>query len=148
MKRFSMETAVGVFVFIGLLCVAYLTVKLGKMELMGNDYYQVSAKFASVSGLKQGAIVDMAGVQIGKVDAITLDPEEKVAVVSLRIANRVPLSEDAIASVKTAGLIGDKYIKIEPGGSNVVLKDGGQILETESAIDLEQMISKYAFGDV
>lgn len=149
MKRHSIETSVGFFVLIGLLCVAYLTIKLGKMEWLGEGRcYYVTARFSSVSGLKKGAVVDMAGVEIGQVDRIDLDSNEKVAVVRLKIKEGVPLSEDAIASVKTAGLIGDKYIKIEPGGSEVLLHDGGRIELTESAVDLEEVIGKYAFGEV
>lgn len=148
MKARTVETSVGIFVLIGLACVAYLTIKLGKMEWFGGDYYKVTARFSSISGLKDGAMVEMAGVEIGKVDRIDLDKEDMVAVVRMKIRKGVPLSEDAIASVKTSGLIGDKYIKIEPGGSEILLTDGGQILQTESAIDIEDLISKYAFGEV
>ncbi|MEE4355222.1 MAG: outer membrane lipid asymmetry maintenance protein MlaD [Desulfococcaceae bacterium] len=146
MKKASVETAVGVFVLIGLICIAYLTVKLGKAEVLGDNYYSVSAKFQSVSGLKTGAVVELAGVQVGKVEGISLDQERMVAVVKMKIRNELKLSEDSIASVKTSGLIGDKYIKISPGGLEEMLKSGDVITETESAIDLEDMISKYVFG--
>jgi phospholipid/cholesterol/gamma-HCH transport system substrate-binding protein len=146
MKKASIETAVGLFVLIGILCVGYLTVKLGKMEILGNDYYSVDAQFDSVTGLKVGANVEMAGVPIGKVEAIALDPERQVARVRLKIQSSVVLTDDTIASVKTAGMIGDKYIKLSPGGSDLVLKSGDTIIETESALDLEELISKYVFG--
>jgi len=139
---------VGVFVLIGLACVAYLTIKLGKFEVIGGDYYYLTAHFGSVSGLKQGAIVDVAGVQVGKVDSIALDKADMAAVLRLKIKNGIPISEDSIASVKTSGLIGDKYVKIEPGGSDKMLKDGDRIGETQSAVDLEALIGKYAFGGV
>ncbi len=148
MKKGSVETAVGIFVIIGIVCVGYLTIKLGKMELLGENHYPVRARFQSVSGLKPGAAVEMAGVQIGQVDAISLDHERLVAEVKMKIRNEITLTDDVIASVKTSGLIGDKYIKMSPGGSDVVLEAGDMIIETESAVDLEELISKYVFGGV
>ncbi|MEZ4525495.1 MAG: outer membrane lipid asymmetry maintenance protein MlaD [Desulfobacterales bacterium] len=148
MKRASVEMSVGIFVVIGLLCVSWLTIKLGKAEVLGANHYTLSAKFQSVSGLKTGAVVEMAGVQVGKVDSISLDQERMVAVVDMKIQKDLKLSEDSIASVKTSGLIGDKYIKISPGGSEDFLKSGDVITETESAIDLEDMIKKYVFGSM
>jgi phospholipid/cholesterol/gamma-HCH transport system substrate-binding protein len=90
----------------------------------------------------------LAGVQIGKVEAIALDPERMVAEVQMLIQGNVHLADDVIASVKTSGLIGDKYIKLSPGGSSVMLAPGDTIIETESALDLEEIISKYVFGKV
>lgn len=148
MNRSSVETAVGIFVLIGIICVGYLTIRLGKMEWFGADYYSVSAQFQSISGLNTGASVEVAGVQIGKVDSISLDKEEMVAVVKMKIQKGVVLTDDVIASIKTAGLIGDKYIQLTPGGSDEILKPGDTIIETESAIDLEELISKYVFGGV
>ena len=147
MKKTSVETAVGVFVLIGLISVAYLTIKLGKMEWFGDDYYTLDAQFDSVSGLKTGAQVDMAGVEIGQVADIRLDNERQGAVVSLKIKKEVMLTDDVIASVKTSGLIGDKFIKLTPGGSDRLLKSGDLIIETESALDIEELVSKYVFGD-
>ena len=147
MKKVSIETAVGVFVLIGLISVAYLTIKLGKMEWFGDNYYMVDARFDSVSGLQTGAQVDMAGVEIGQVADIQLDNEEQVAVVSMKIEKGVVLTDDVIASVKTSGLIGDKYIKLTPGGSDRILKSGDLIIETESALDIEELVSKYVFGN-
>ncbi|RUM88886.1 MAG: outer membrane lipid asymmetry maintenance protein MlaD [Thermodesulfatator sp.] len=148
MKKYSHETLVGIFVLIGILCVGYLTVKLGKMELIGGNFYNVIAKFDSVAGLKADSSVQMAGVEIGRVTKIDLDTEEFVAVVTMKINKGVPIQDDAIASVKTSGLIGDKYISIQPGGSDELLKPGGVITETESAVDIEALISKYVFGNV
>jgi len=148
MKRASIEVSVGIFVLIGIICVGYLTIRLGKMELLGDNYYPLNARFLSVSGLKTGTEVEMAGVQIGMVDSITLDRERKMALVKLKIRKDVILSDDVIASVKTAGLIGDKYIRLSPGGSDQVLKPDDFITETESAVDLEELISKYVFGKV
>lgn len=148
MNRSSIEIAVGIFVLLGILCVGYLTIRLGKMKWLGDDSYAVYAHFQSVSGLNAGASVEMAGVQIGQVGAISLSNEEKVAIVKIKIKKEVVLSDDVIASVKTSGLIGDKYIKLSPGGSDQTLGPGDTILETESAIDLEELISKYVFGGV
>lgn len=148
MNRSSIEITVGIFVLIGIICIGYLTIRLGKMEWIGDDYYSVNAKFESISGLKTGASVEIAGVQIGKVGSIFLEKEEQVAVVKMKVQKGVVLTDDVIASIKTAGLIGDKYIKLTPGGSDEILNSGDTIFETESAIDLEELISKYVFGGV
>lgn len=148
MKKSSVEVAIGLFVVVGLLCVGYLTIKLGKMELLGSNYYYLNARFQNVAGLKVGAQIEMAGVQIGQVDEISLDRKELVAMVRFKIREGVVLTDDVIASVRTSGLIGDKYIKLTPGGSDLILKPGDTIVETESVIDLEELISKYVFGKV
>jgi phospholipid/cholesterol/gamma-HCH transport system substrate-binding protein len=148
MSKTSLELGVGIFVLIGILCVGYLTVRLGKMELLGDEHYFLNARFISVAGLKKGAQVVIAGVPVGQVTQISLDPEEQVAIVRMKIIKNVVLTDDVIASVKTSGLIGDKYIKLSPGGSDEVLKDNEMITETESALDIEELVSKYAFGDV
>ncbi len=147
MKRSSVELAVGIFVIIGILCVGYLTIKLGKMELMGDNYYPLYAKFESAAGLKPGSNVEIAGVQIGQVESIVLEPIMQVAKVELKIQKGVEIGDDVIASIKTAGLIGDKYITISPGGSEETLEPGAYIEETESALDVEDLVSKYVFGD-
>lgn len=147
MKKSSIETSVGIFMFIGIICIGYLTVHLGNLDLIRSDHYQLRARFQSVSGLKAGSSVEMAGVQIGTIQAITLDHEKRLAIVTMNIKNEIKLEDDVIASIKTAGLIGDKYIMISPGGSDVILKPGDIIIETESAVDLEDLISKYLFGD-
>ncbi|OPL15885.1 MAG: outer membrane lipid asymmetry maintenance protein MlaD [delta proteobacterium ML8_D] len=146
MKKYSMETIVGIFVFIGLICVGYLTIKLGKMELIGGDNYTLYARFDSVSGLRPDSSVEIAGVEIGRIGEISLDPERYMARVMLKIRKGIQITDDSIASVKTSGMIGDKFIKITPGGSDMILKPGGTIIETESAVDLEELISEYIFG--
>jgi phospholipid/cholesterol/gamma-HCH transport system substrate-binding protein len=148
MKKTSLELGVGIFVLIGILCVGYLTIRLGKMELLGDEHYYLKARFLSVAGLKKGAQVVIAGVAVGQVDEISLDPEEQVAIVRMKILREVVLTDDVIASVKTAGLIGDKYIKLSPGGSDDILNDGDLITETESALDIEELVGKFAFGDL
>ncbi|MDM8517429.1 outer membrane lipid asymmetry maintenance protein MlaD [Desulfobacterales bacterium HSG16] len=149
MKKKSVEISVGIFVLAGLLCFSYLAVKLGNLELINSGkYYTLSGKFASVAGLKNGADIRMSGVPVGKVSSVRLDMEEQVAVVTMKIDKQLTLSEDAIASIKTSGLIGDKYIKLTPGGADELLEDNGEILETESALDIEALISKYVFGSI
>ena len=146
MEKRSIEAAVGIFVILGMICVGYLTIKLGKMQVLGDNTYSLSARFESVSGLKTGAYVEMAGVPVGQVASISLDHKEQVAMVKLRIDKDVSLTEEVIASVSTSGLIGDKYVKLTPGGGDEELKPGGTITETESAVDIEALISKYVFG--
>ena len=148
MKKSSVELGVGIFVLIGLICVGYLTIQLGKMKLLGDDHYFLNARFVSVSGLKAGAKVEIAGVPVGQVESISLDSEDQVAMVRLKIQKNIVLTDDVIASVKTSGLIGDKFIKLSPGGSDVTLGPDDTITDTESALDIEELISKYAFGDV
>src|SRR6266540_3586300 len=122
MKRATLETVVGIFVLIGILCLAYLSIKLGKMELFGGNTYQVYADFDSVSGLKSGASVEIAGVEVGRVGRIILDPKSgNMARVYLRIRSGLKLQDDVIASVRTRGIIGDKFILLKPGGSEKIL---------------------------
>jgi phospholipid/cholesterol/gamma-HCH transport system substrate-binding protein len=146
MKRSSVELGVGVFVLLGIICVGYLTLRLGEVEVLRDNYYLLNARFTSVTGLKVGAQVEIAGVQVGQVDAVALDPKEYVALVRLKIKENIQLSEDAIASVQTAGLLGDKYIQLSQGGSDRMLKPGDRIIETEPALNIEDLIRKYAFG--
>jgi phospholipid/cholesterol/gamma-HCH transport system substrate-binding protein len=145
MRKFNLEIVVGLFVVVGFVCFAWLSVRLGDINLFGSPTYQLTASFGSVSGLKSGAIVEIAGVPVGKVDEIRFDATRYEAVVTLAIDNGITLQEDSIASVRTAGIIGDRYIDISPGGSDVEIQDGGRIIETESAINLEELVSKYIF---
>jgi phospholipid/cholesterol/gamma-HCH transport system substrate-binding protein len=149
MNMAKLEMTVGVFMLIGMLCLGYVSIKLGKMEIMGGDYYSVSAEFDSVSGLKPGARVEVAGVEVGKVDRISLDPKSgDRAVALLKIKTGVNITDDVIASVRTSGIIGDKFIKLKPGGSDKFLTNNGKIRETESAIDIEELVSKFIHGKV
>jgi phospholipid/cholesterol/gamma-HCH transport system substrate-binding protein len=148
MKKYAHETVVGVFVIIGLICVGYMTVKLGNVSFLGDDSYSLHARFNSVSGLRIGNPVEMLGIEIGRVADFEMDQEAQVAVVELKIENDIEIYDDAIASIKTAGLIGDKYVSIDAGGSGELLKPGDTIADTESPIDIGELIGKYAFGDV
>ena len=148
MKRYTLETAVGVFVAIGLLCIGYMTIKLGKVTLLGGDYYSLHARFSSVSGLRVGSSIEIDGIEVGQVERLSIDQDKQMALVELKINKDIRIYDDASASIKTAGLIGDKYVKIDPGGGGDVLKSGGMITETSSPLDIEDMVSKYIFGDV
>lgn len=145
MRRLNVETAVGFFFIVGFISFAWLAVRLGGVSLFGDENYSVTARFGSVSGLKPGASVEIAGVNIGKVTAVTLDTEYFEALVAMDISRGVELQDDVIASIRTAGIIGDRYISITPGGSEEIIGEGGEIFETESAINLEELVSKYIF---
>ena len=145
----KLEMMVGTFMLIGILCLGYVSIKLGKMEIFGGDFYNVIATFDSVSGLKPGAKVEVAGVEVGKVDHIALDAKSgDRALAYLKIKSGVKITDDVIASVRTSGIIGDKFIKLRPGGSEKMLKNNDTIHETESAIDIEELVSKFIHGKV
>lgn len=144
MRKFSLELNVGIFFIVGILCLAYLSIKLGKLDIVGSQGTTIYAIFSNVGGLKEGAEVQIAGVNIGRVKAITLD--EYQAKVKLQITTTVPIQDDAIASIKTKGLVGEKYIEITPGGSDEIIANGGKLQETLPPFDLEKAISKWVFG--
>ena len=146
MKKIDLELTVGIFVIAGLVCLGYLSIKLGKMEVLSEKGYEVYALFSETGGLKTGSPVVIAGVDIGRVKNVTLDNYQ--AKVVLSVPETVKLQEDAIASIKTKGLIGEKYIEITPGGSEKIIQPGGRIRETQPAIDVEQLISKFIFGKI
>lgn len=152
-KKYSKETAVGVFVFIGLLCIAYMSVKLGNVKLFSDEYYNISAVFTKITGLKVNAPVSMYGVEVGYVEKIALDLEGKetnhvpVALVTMAVRKDYRIDNEAVASIKTSGLIGDKFVDIALGLGDAPLKDGDVIYDTNPAIDLEDLISKFAMSD-
>jgi phospholipid/cholesterol/gamma-HCH transport system substrate-binding protein len=148
MKKYSIETVVGIFVVAGLLCVAYMTVKLGKVSLIGDEYYSLYARFASVSGLRVGNLIEIGGIEVGRVERLNIDQENQVSVVELKIRKDIKVYDDASASIRTAGLIGDKFVEIEAGSAGELLKPGGIIAETASPMDLDKLIGKFAFGDI
>ncbi|SEM00612.1 phospholipid/cholesterol/gamma-HCH transport system substrate-binding protein [Syntrophus gentianae] len=148
MKKYAMETTVGVFIVFGLILVGYMTVKLGHVSLFGEDTYKLRAQFTSVSGLRAGSTVDMLGIEIGRVERLFIDQKDQKAVVEMTIKKDIKIYDDAIASIKTEGLIGDKYLSIDPGGGGDLLRPGGTITETQPALDIESLIGKYAFGEV
>jgi phospholipid/cholesterol/gamma-HCH transport system substrate-binding protein len=146
MERAKLELIVGVFVAVGIVCLSYLSIKLGKLEIIGGHLYDVEAEFDSASGLKPGATVEIAGVQVGRVKHIRL--KEDRAGVTLAIQHGVKLYTDAIASIKTRGIIGEKYVAMTAGGSGEVMPPGGKIRDTESGVDLEELVSQFIHGNV
>jgi phospholipid/cholesterol/gamma-HCH transport system substrate-binding protein len=145
MRKYDVELAVGIFVLAGLVCLGYLSIKLGTMEMVGGGY-ELNAIFPNVGGLKTGSPIVIAGVEVGRVKSIAL--ENYQARVFISLPRDLKIQEDAIASIKTKGLIGEKYIEISPGGSEKILKPGNQIRETQPPVDLEELISKYVFGKI
>ena len=145
MRKMNLEMIVGLFLLAGFACFSYLAVKMGDIKIFHNETYPVTARFISISGLKEGSVIELAGVNVGKVARIELDPGDYEAVVHMNIDKSVKLQDDSIASVRTAGIIGDKFIKLTPGGSDIILGSGDEIEETESSISLEELVSKYIF---
>ncbi len=148
MKKYTMETIVGIFVTLGLICIGYMTVKLGNVHIFGDDSYQLIAKFTTASGLKIGNPVNILGIQVGRVEHISMDQANQKAVVHITIKNGIKVYDDAIAAIKTEGLIGDKYMSIDPGGSGTILGPSGVITDTQAAVDIVELVSKYAFGEI
>ena len=146
MRRGTLELVVGIFILAGIGCLGYMSIRYAKMEVTGNNGYLVTAVFPSIAGLKNGALVEIAGVQIGRVKQISLDNYK--AKVVLSVNGTVQLQDDSIARIKTKGLLGEKYIDIVPGGSDVILKTGDKIRETQPPVDIEDLISKFVFGKV
>jgi phospholipid/cholesterol/gamma-HCH transport system substrate-binding protein len=138
--------AVGLFLVLGILALGYLSVKLGRVSLFGSSGYTVTVDFPSVGGLKPGSAVEIAGVEIGRVESIGLSDYQARA--TLRVQRDVKLQEDSIASIKTKGLIGEKFVRISPGGSDKIIPPGGRIREVEAPVDFEELLSKYIFGKV
>lgn len=148
MRDKRLELGVGLFVLLGLAAVVYLTVKLGAGALVGSDTYNLEARFANTGGLNKGSTVMIGGVTVGRVEGIRLDPSDYSAIVEMSVLRDVLLPSDTMASIKTSGLIGDKFIALAPGAEEDFLKPSDRIIMTESAVELESLISKMAFGSV
>ena len=146
MKKIGLELTVGIFRIIGILCLGYLSIRMGKLEMFGRGGYEIQAVFANSGGLKTGSSVVIAGVEVGRVKDVTLDDYQARAV--LVLPQDLRIQRDAVASIKTKGLIGEKFVEITPGGSDRHLEPGGRIRKTESAVDFEQLLSKYIFGEI
>lgn len=147
MNRQNLEFYVGLFVVAGLFCVGYLIMALGEFSLFDRDRYTIHGYFSSASGLKPGAPAEMAGVKVGHVAKISIDMERLVAKVTISIDAGIEFSDDSIASIKTSGIIGEKYIDISPGGSDMMLESGDEIENTESSLDIESLVRRYIFKD-
>ncbi|MBA3008696.1 MAG: outer membrane lipid asymmetry maintenance protein MlaD [Proteobacteria bacterium] len=147
MDKRKIELYVGMFVIAGLISIGYLVISIGEFRYFSQDRYSVYGYFSSVSGLKDGARVEIAGVEIGNVSKISIDRERLLAKVVFSINREIELSEDSIASVKTSGIIGQKYIDISPGGSDDILGDGDKIDNTESSLNIESLVRKFIFAN-
>lgn len=145
MRKLYIEFSVGLFVLLGAAALFYMAVNIGGGGMASSSEQTLVARFDSASGLKSGGFVEISGVRVGKITDITLDFEAFEAVVSMRLPNTIEIPDDSIASIRTAGIIGDRFVKITPGGSDLPLEDGEEIIETESAISIEELISKYMF---
>src|SRR5580765_949187 len=146
MEKAKSEMVVGVFVFVGILCLGYLSIKLGKLEMIGGDVYEVEAQFNSASGLKPGSTIEIAGVEVGRVRGITLIEDR--AKVKLAVNKSVKLYTDTIASIKTRAIIGGKFLALSRGGGGAPPKPADTIRDTESGLDLEELVSQYVHGKV
>ncbi|MFT4901288.1 MAG: phospholipid/cholesterol/gamma-HCH transport system substrate-binding protein [Lentimonas sp.] len=147
MNNRKIEFMVGCFVLVGITAVLYLAIRVGSARVFGSDSYELQARFSSTSGVNPGSRVEISGVQVGRVLAIELN-EKFFSIVTLELPNRLVLDDDTIASVKTAGLIGDRYINLSPGGSGFALEPGDMIVDTEAALDIESLISRFALGGI
>ena len=146
MKKNNLEMIVGLFMLAGLLAFGYLALQLGEVSILSSSSkYVIKAEFDNVSGVKKGAAVQIAGVVVGDVSGVELGKDE-LAILYLRIDKGIKVPVDSIASVKSQGIIGDKYIALSLGGDEETLAENAVITETESAIDIESLISKFAFG--
>ena len=139
-RSFTLEFMVGIFTMLGVAAVGYLSMGLGGFEVGASDKYEIYAEFDNISGLKKGASVEIAGVQIGEVTDLNL--KDPVALITMRISRSVRIKDDDIASIRTKGIIGDRYVKISRGASPSFVPEDGTMLETESVVDIEDIIGK------
>jgi phospholipid/cholesterol/gamma-HCH transport system substrate-binding protein len=145
-RRWDVELTTGIFLILGLLALGYLSVRMARMEVVGKGGYTLYARFSSVEGLKKGAVVEVAGVEVGRVRSIDLDDYE--AKVGLVLDEAVKVPEDTIVSIRTKGLLGEKYVRMSPGGSDTYLAAGEELFETEAPINLEELIANFVFGKI
>lgn len=150
MKKYSRETSVGIFVLVGLLGIAYMSIKLGNLALFTDNYITLKASFTNVSGLKINSPVQMYGVDVGYVEAIDLDLSGDIPLANVRMKIRkgLDIRDDATASVKTSGLIGDKFIGLTAGAVGKPVADGSVIFQTNPSLDLEELLAKFATPSV
>ena len=146
--NYKVELASGIFLLLGIAALIWLATKATNYgQEIGEDAYIISARFTNIAELKDRAPIKIGGVMVGKIDTIELDPITFEAVVTMRIDkrfNEIPI--DTSASILTSGVLGDRYIGLEPGGALEVLQDGDELFITQSAVVLEQLVSKYLFN--
>jgi len=148
MQKNTVEILVGLFFLAGFAAFGWLALRLGEVPWIAEQRsYSIQAEFNNISGIDKGAVIRIAGVDVGRVTSMRLGADS-LAVVNLQIDRSVHIPRDSIASVKSQGIIGDKFIQITLGGDEEVFKPGEVLRETESAVDIESLISKFAFGQV
>lgn len=148
MKSNVADAVVGIFLVLGFIAMGWLALQLGEVPfLTGAKTYVLKAEFGNISGVKEGADVQIAGVKVGTVRKLHLT-DDAFAVVAMQINREIQVPLDSIASVKSKGIIGDKFIQISLGGDDRMFQEGDTVTDTESAVDLESLISKFAFGQV
>ena len=147
MNNRRIEFLVGCFVLVGLLALFYLALQVGSAQFLSGDSYLLQARFSSTSGVNVGSRVEIAGVRVGTVKQIELD-DDFFSIVTFELPNQIELDDDTIVSIKTAGLIGDRFLDLSPGGSGFALEPGDVIVDTEAALDIEGLISRFALGGI
>jgi len=147
MNTQKIRISVGLFVLVGLAALAFLAVVMGKGQLeLPRSTRAVMARFTNAGGLKPGSTVQIAGVPVGEVKKITLKPDDMSALVTFRVESSLTLDDDTVAAIHSQGLLGEKFIALKPGASGTPLKPGAVIVDTQSTVDLEDLIAKFAFG--
>jgi len=146
MNRSTIDLWVGIFVAIGFGAILFLALKVGNLlTLDRSPGYRLEASFDNIGGLKLRAAVKAAGVVVGRVENVRLDPKTYEALVTMRIDNQYQFSKDTIAAINTSGLLGEVYIGLDAGGDTQMLKDGDRIAKTQSAVVIEKLISQFLF---
>ena len=148
MKKHKVEFLVGLFVLLAIAALAWLTLRVGAGSLPSGETYLIESRFTNAGGLHAGSSVLLSGVTVGRVEEIRMEPSDFSAIVTLRLPSSLRLPSDSMASIKTSGLIGDKFVSLSPGAEEDYLTPGARITMTESAVDLESLIGKMAFGAV
>ena len=146
MKNNYVNFLVGLFVLFGIGALVFMSITIGGASVSTSGNYTLVAKFENSSGLKEGAFVEMSGVRVGLIQSISYDPKAYESVVKISLDNAITVPDDSIASIRTSGIIGDRFVKISTGGSEVNMADGEEFIETESSISIEELISKYMFS--
>jgi phospholipid/cholesterol/gamma-HCH transport system substrate-binding protein len=146
MKNNYVNFLVGLFVLFGIGALVFMSITIGGASVTNSGNYTLVAKFENSSGLKEGAFVEMSGVRVGLIQSIHYDPKAYESVVKISLDNAITVPDDSIASIRTSGIIGDRFVKISTGGSEINMADGEEFIETESSISIEELISKYMFS--
>jgi phospholipid/cholesterol/gamma-HCH transport system substrate-binding protein len=148
MNTKRINTLVGLFVLAGLVALAFLAISMGggRLSLPETHRIMLVARFTNVNGLKAGSTVAIAGVPVGEVKKITLKPDDMSALVTFGVDSSLKLDDDTVAAIHSVGLLGEKFIALKPGASGTELKPGAVIIDTQSSVDLEDLIAKFVFG--